>query len=202
MNAAADQIATVRIELADTEPLIWREVEVATSVSLKTLHAVIQATLGWENYHLWEFSLGKRRYGPQSDEDWREKPLVDASKVRLADLLGPRRTKIDYLYDFGDSWEHRLTVSNVRAGDPDRSYPRYVGGERNGPPEDCGGIPGFYDKLEAAADPRHADHAEIKEWLGDYEAETIDEASINHALSRIANQTRGGKARTGKTRSA
>ena len=154
MDMTAEEIATIRIELIDTDPPIWREVEVATSISLKTLHAVIQAAFGWRNYHLWEFSLGKHRYGPPSDADWREEPLVDAGKVRLADLLGPRKTKIDYLYDFGDSWEHRLTVSDVRAGDPDCSYPRYVAGERNGPPEDCGGIPGFYDKLETAADPR------------------------------------------------
>jgi pRiA4b ORF-3-like protein len=202
MDTAADEIATVRIELTDSEPPIWREVEVATSISLKTLHAVIQAAFGWQNYHLWEFSLGKRRYGPPSGDDWGEEPLVDASKVRLADLLGPRRTKIDYLYDFGDSWEHRLTVSNVRAGDPDRSYPRYVGGERNGPPEDCGGIPGFYDKLDAAADPDHPDHTEIKEWLGDYDAETIDEAPIKYALGRIANQRRAGKGRPREKKSA
>lgn len=194
MSAGLDEIATIRIELADTDPPIWREVDVATSISLKALHAVIQAAFGWRNCHLWEFSLGKRRFGPPSDEDWREEPLGDASKVHLADLLGPRRTTIDYLYDFGDSWEHRLIVSNVRAGDPDRSYPRYVGGERNGPPEDCGGIPGFYDKLEAVADPDHPDHAEIKDWLGDYDPETIDEASIKRALARIGNQGRGRKA--------
>jgi hypothetical protein len=82
-------------------------------------------------------------------------------------------------YDFGDSWEHRLTVSNVRAGDPDCAYPRYVRGERNDPPEDCGGIPGFYDKLEAIADPSHPDHRVIKRWLRGDDAEAIDEASIN-----------------------
>jgi Plasmid pRiA4b ORF-3-like protein len=202
MDRAADQIATLRVELADTEPLIWREVEVATSISLKTLHAVIQAAFGWRNYHLWEFSLGKRRYGPPSGQDWGDEPLVDASKVQLADLLGPRRTKIGYLYDFGDNWEHRLTVSNVRAGDPDRSYPRYVRGERNGPPEDCGGIPGFYDKLEAAADPRHPDHREIKRWLRNYDADAVDEASIQLALGRVANQSRGGKAGPRKRKSA
>ena len=201
MDTAADQIATVRIELADTEPLIWREVEVATSISLKTLHAVIQAVFRWQNYHLWEFSLGKRRYGPPNNDGWGP-AVADASKVPLADLLGPRRTTIHYLYDFGDSWEHRLTVSRIGAGDPDRSYPRYVGGERDGPPEDCGGIPGFYDKLEAAADPRHPDHAEIKEWLGDYDPEAIDEASIKNALGRIANQRRGGRARGGERKMA
>ena len=37
----AEEIATIRIELIDTDPPIWREVEVATSISLKTLHAVM-----------------------------------------------------------------------------------------------------------------------------------------------------------------
>ena len=201
MNAAADQIATVRIELADSEPLIWREVEVPTSISLKALHEIIQAAFGWENYHLWEFSLGKRRYGPPNDGGWGP-AVANAGKVRLSDLLGPRKTTIGYLYDFGDSWEHRLTVTNVRAGDPDRSYPRYVGGERNGPPEDCGGIPGFYDKLDMAADPDHPDHADIKEWLGDYDPETVDVASINRAFARLTGQGRGGKSRTGAKKSA
>ena len=202
MNTAAEQIATVRIELIDADPPIWREVEVPTSISLKTLHAVIQAAIGWENYHLWEFSLGRRRYGPPSDNDWRDEPLVDAGKVKLMDLIGPRRTKIDYLYDFGDSWEHRLTVSNVRAADADSSYPRYVKGERNGPPEDCGGLPGFYYRLEALADPDHPDHAEVKEWLGAYDPETVDVASINRALERIASQSRGGAGRARKKKSA
>src|SRR5262249_58232142 len=62
-----------------------------------------------------------------------------------------RKTVIDYIYDFGDCWEHRLTVTNVRAGEPGVSYPRYIGGERNGPFEDCGGIPGL---LRTAGSPR------------------------------------------------
>lgn len=201
MNTAADQIATIRIELTDTDPLIWREAEVPTSITLKTLHAVIQAVFRWKNYHLWEFSLGKRRYGPPSDDDWRDEPLVDASKIRLVDLIGPRKTTIGYLYDFGDSWEHRLTVANVRAADPDLAYPRYIGGEHNGPPEDCGGLPGFYDKLDGLADPGHPDHAEIKRWLRGYDPEKIDETSIKRALARIAAPRRGGKGGTWKRKS-
>ena len=83
-------------------------------------------------------------------------------------------------------------IASVRIELADSAYPRNVRGECNGPPEDCGGIPGFYDKLEAAADPRHPDHREIKKWLRDYDAETIDEASIKLALGRIANQRPGG----------
>jgi hypothetical protein len=108
--------------------------------------------MGWFDYHLWEFTIGKQRFGLPMDDDWGTEPRIEAGKVRLRDVLKPRKTVIDYTYDFGDGWEHRLTVTDVRAGQRDVSYPRYIGGERNGPPEDCGGIPGFYELLEAIAD--------------------------------------------------
>jgi Plasmid pRiA4b ORF-3-like protein len=146
-NAASDsinEIATVRIELRHSDPLIWRQVEVPTSVTLKILHDIIQIVMGWFDDHLWEFTIGKQKYGLPMDEDWGTKPRIEASKMRLRDVLKARKTVIDYTYDFGDCWEHRLTVTDVRAGQPEVSYPRYIGGEWNAPPEDCGGIPGFY----------------------------------------------------------
>jgi len=124
------------------------------------------------------------------EADWGEEPRQEAGKVRLRDVLQPGKTVIDYLYDFGDAWEHRIVVSDIRAGDPAVSYPRYVGGERNAPPEDCGGIPGFYDKLDAAADPGHPDHDEVKEWLGGYDPNGINELRIRVGLGRIANRRR------------
>ena len=127
MTTAADsfnQIATVRIELKDSDPLIWRQVEVPTSVTLKTLHDVIQAAIGWFDYHLWEFKIAERRYGLPIDEDWGTEHRADASKVRLRELLKQPRTLIDYVYDFGDNWQHRLTITDIRAGDTNLSYPR------------------------------------------------------------------------------
>ena len=180
------EIATVRIELMDTDPPIWRQVEVPTSITLKVLHDIVQATIGWFDYHLWEFTIGEQKYGLPMDEDWGVAPRKEANKVRLRDVIGSRKTVIDYTYDFGDSWEHRITVTDVRPGQPGVGYPRYVGGERNGPPEDCGGIPGFYDKLQARVDTNHPDHEEIVEWLDDYDPNTIDELPIKYALGRIA----------------
>ena len=193
-----NEIATLRIELEGSDPVIWREVEVPTSITLKTLHDIIQATIGWFDYHLWEFTIAQRRYGLPMDEDRGTEPRRDAGKVRLRDVLGPHETSIHYLYDFGDSWEHRLTVTRIRAGDPAHSYPRYVAGERNGPPEDCGGIPGFYGKLAAAADPEHPDHAVIAEWLDGYDPDEIDELPIKYALGRIASRRNAAKARLAK----
>lgn len=191
------EIATLRIELVDSDPPIWRQVEAPTSITLKVLHDIVQATIGWFDCHLWEFTVGGRKYGPPMDDGGME-PRKDAAKVRLRDLLRSRKAVLDYLYDFGDGWEHRITVADVRSGEPGVRYPRYVGGGQNGPPEDCGGIPGFYAMLEARADPGHPDHADIVEWLDDYDPEQIDELPIKIALGRIANRRNAVGARIGK----
>jgi len=189
------EIATLRIELTDTDPLIWRQVEAPTSITLKVLHDIIQQTVGWFDYHLWEFTIGEQRYGLPTDEDWGTLPRKVAAKVRLRDVLNPKRTIIDYVYDFGDNWEHRIIVTDVRPGDPEISYPRYVAGEGAGPPEDCGGLPGFYEMLDARADPEHPSHAEAVKWLDDYDPAVIDEEPIKYALMRIARRRNAAKNR-------
>ena len=77
-----NQIATVRIELRYSDPLIWREVEVPTSITLKVLHDVIQSVMGWYDYHLWEFTIAGQTYGVSMDEDWGVEPRKLAEKVR------------------------------------------------------------------------------------------------------------------------
>ncbi|MGC2224969.1 MAG: hypothetical protein WA624_22700 [Methylocella sp.] len=100
--------------------------------------------------------------------------------------------------DFGEcvgSWEHRITVTNIRPAESGVSYPRYIAGEWNAPPEDCGGIPGFYALFEAVADPNHPNYAEAKEWLDEYDPKVIDDLPIKYALSRIANRRNAAKGR-------
>ena len=102
---------------------------------------------------------------------------------------------LDYTYDFGDSWEHRLTVTDVRPGEPDTAYPRYVAGKRVAPPEDCGGIPGFYYAREALADPKHPEHEDLAEWYDGYDSDDFDELPLKFAVGRIASRRRAGKVR-------
>ncbi|HEY7246476.1 MAG TPA: plasmid pRiA4b ORF-3 family protein [Xanthobacteraceae bacterium] len=203
-SPAADsfnEIATVRIELRHTDPAIWRQVEVPTAITLKVMHDIIQAVMGWLDCHLWELAIGKRRYGPAMDDGWGAEPRLAADKVRLRDVLKPQKTIIEYTYDFGDGWEHRLTVTDVRAGQPDVSYPRYIAGERRGPPEDCGGIPGFYELLDAIADPSHPSRADLMEWAGDYDPDAFDELRIKNALGRIAKRRSAARTRMAKKNS-
>jgi hypothetical protein len=89
-------------------------------------------------------------------------------------------------------------VTNIRQGDPDVSYPRYVGGEWAGPPEYCGGIPGFYGTLDAMADLKNPQHAEVVEWLDEYDPNYIDELPLKFALGRIANRRNAARTRLAK----
>jgi len=180
------EIATLRIELKDSDPLIWRVVEVPTSITLKVLHDIVQVTMGWLDYHLWEFVISGQSYGVPMDDAQETTARKVASRTRLRDVLSPGTTMIDYTYDFGDNWEHTLVVSDVRRGDLGSAYPRFIAGERDCPPEDCGGIPGFYEMLEARADPAHPDHAAVSEWLEDYDPDALDVFPIQVALGRIA----------------
>jgi hypothetical protein len=95
-----NEVCTIRMELLDSDPLIWREVEVPTSVTLKVLHDIIQIVMDWFDYHLWEFTVGEQRFGPPMDEDWGTEPRKVAVKVRLRDVLKPHKTVIEYTYDF------------------------------------------------------------------------------------------------------
>ena len=180
------EIATLRIELKDSNPPIWRVVEVPTSITLKVLHDIVQVTMGWLDYHLWELVIDGQSYGLPMDEDWGTAPRKVASRTRLREVISPATTRIDYTYDFGDNWEHSLIVSDVRRGQPDTAYPRFIAGERDCPPEDCGGIPGFYEMLEAKTDPNPPDHAEITEWLDGYDPHELEVFPIQVALGRIA----------------
>jgi hypothetical protein len=190
------EIATLRIELNDSDPPIWRVVEVPTSITLKILHDIVQAAMGWLDYHLWELVIDGQAYGLPMDEDWGTAPRKVASRTRLRDVLAPGTARIDYTYDFGDNWEHSLIVSDVRPGDPHTAYPRFIDGQRDCPPEDCGGIPGFYEMLEARADPEHPDHAEISEWLDGYDPDELDVFPIQVALGRIAARRNAAARRT------
>jgi len=105
----------LRIELCDTHPVVWRCVLVPDTITLVQLHAVIQAAMGWWDAHLHEFDIGGLRYG-MPDPEWDLGPeLINEARKKLLTVLGNRKT-FDYLYDFGDSWRHRCTISAIPGG--------------------------------------------------------------------------------------
>ena len=189
----ADAIATLRIEIKYIEPLIWRRVSVRKSISLAALHKVIQAAMGWLDYHLWEFVVDDRKYG-MLDPD---RPHVkNGATTPLAAILTSGMTEFDYVYDFGDNWEHRIVVEQIAEAKTGAKYPRFLGSERRCPPEDCGGPPGYFDFIENIARKNSKKATEALDWYGaPYDPADIDEEQINITLLRIADSYRAGRSR-------
>lgn len=193
-----ESIARLHIALADTDPLIWRRVDVPVDANLKMLHDVIQGAMGWLDYHLWEFEADDKRYGVP-DPAWEDDRLIVAKNTKLKTLLDRGIRQFLYTYDMGDNWEHIVTLEAVRHSEADTKYPRYVDGERRAPPEDCGGTPGFEAFLEAIANPKHPEHKDATEWhQGCYgktfDPQTIDDLDAKLSIGAIAKRRAAGKA--------
>lgn len=184
MAQPGDALLQVRITLADvTDPSVWRRVLVPSAYPLDRVHLVIQAAMGWENYHLHAFRLGDESYAAADPDD--ELGHRDESKFRLGDLAAGA-DRIDYEYDFGDGWDHALDIEARTVAAEGNEYPACVAGEGACPPEDCGGSYGFAEFKAVLAGPPSAERAELLQWAGgDYDPDRFDLSVANSAVKVI-----------------
>lgn len=184
---SSSDVYEIQIALLYTEPKIWRRLLVPPNFTLQQFHQAIQIAMGWDGGHLHEFRVGKQTYGePDEDNDpYTITRRKDERHVLVSELLHRVGSKAFYTYDFGDSWEHQISFEKRRKFEPDLIYPVCTAGEMACPPEDCGGIPGYYQLLEAIRDPRHEQHAEILEWLDEgHDPQRFSIQEVNRALQK------------------
>lgn len=185
---SSQEIYQIKVTLLGSRPPIWRRLLVPAELTLARLHDVLQSAMGWENSHLHEFRIGGRRFGVP-DPDVRlmgGTGSINELKVRLSDVLGKAGAKAEYTYDFGDSWEHSILVEKQRPSEPGLDYPICTDGKRHAPPEDCGGLGGYYNLLEAIHDPKHPEHGELLEWIGgDFDSEAFSVEDVNLRLTPL-----------------
>jgi hypothetical protein len=179
-------IYQVKVTLRDSRPPIWRRLEVPADITLHQLHRVLQAAFEWDDMHLHLFETPVGRFG-QADP---ELGLRADKRVTLAEVAPGVKSRIVYEYDFGDSWEHEIVVEKVLDREPTVGYPRCTGGRRAAPPEDCGGVWGYANLIDALADPTHVDHEDLVEWMGldsgdEFDPEHFDAELINLHLAAL-----------------
>jgi hypothetical protein len=185
----AGTIHQFEIFLAETKPRIWRRFEVRSDITLAELHDIIQTVMGWYDCHLHQFIDAKeRRYGPHDDDmdaEW-DADVTEECEVPLRDVMPTKGSRLAYEYDFGDGWEHGLKVVAIGPPQPGVRYPRCVAGGKACPPEDCGGVWGYYEMLKILADPKHEEHDSYREWIGDkFDPDKFDLNRVNKALASI-----------------
>ncbi len=167
VNTPSQQMLQLRVTLQNVEPAVWRRVRVNANLTFLQLHRVIQAAMGWGDYHLHEFEVGRQRIGTNSKEDsfLGGEMALPESKHHLGETLANRK-KFRYWYDFGDDWWHEITVEKRLDANADDLPARLLGGENACPPEDCGGPWGYAELCAALSDPAHPEHEEMLEWIG------------------------------------
>lgn len=168
----------LRIELLDTEPLVWRRVVVPEQINLHRLHELIQDVMVWGDCHLYEFECNGRYYDESGE--W---PIAQARNAKLKAVAArAKNNAFHYLYDFGDGWKHRIVVeaTDLEESDP---CPRFIDGAMACPPEDIGGTVGYAALKAAAAGKQDKYGQELLEMFdGEFDPEALDEEEIADML--------------------
>ena len=203
---AGSLLLRVRVSIEGSDPAIWRVLEVDASLTLDSLHEVLQTAVGWRDAHLHSFTdtdpykrlrpvNGKlpepRRWVSQELLGDDEDDLPEAG-WSLGQLLTPGSGPLFYEYDFGDAWIHRLELTGTRPMPVHAPRARLLDGARRAPLEDSGGIGGYYALLDALADPDHDEHEDLKAWVTwtvgpwqKFDPERLDINAVNNELALL-----------------
>lgn len=160
----------LKITLSDSKPPIWREIIVPADYTFFDLHVAIQDAFGWTDCHLHQFFIGSPYKSGSIIIAWPHPDdmcdVIDERELELDKYLSNPKDKIYYEYDFGDGWMHKIELRKVLDNDAESEYPQLIGGARACPPEDCGGMWGYYNLIEIIKDSKHKEHEEMMEWMG------------------------------------
>ncbi len=154
-----------------------------SDISLHRLSSTILLAMGWSGGHLRQFEIDGKFYGMPSDEFDTDMEPIDEREVLLDSFDQDKLKSFVFEYDFGDGWMHAVELEDVLDPVMGQRYPKCIGGARKSPPDDCGGIGGYEEFLEAIRDPKHSEHESMIEWIGyKFDPEAFDLDHVNSHL--------------------
>ena len=162
-----------------SKPPVWRKVVVSSETTFSMFHSIIQLAMGWYDIHLYSFSPSGYGSTPwiEGDDDLADLGIDDdslsSSELKLSDIFKTKGQTFTYIYDFGDDWEHKITLEEIDKTNSS-AIPRLIDGKGACPPEDCGGAWGYENLKKVLADKSHPEHKEMKEWLYGYDEDEYD----------------------------
>jgi hypothetical protein len=173
----------VKITLKNIKPPIWRRI-IIPDCTLADLDEYVQTAMGWDGSHLSCFDIDGEAYSPPEPFSGAvPDDTEDARRYTLGQFVRQGIKKFRHDYDFGDGWEHSIVVEKVLTKEQAPSLPACTDGARACPPEDCGGVPGYYELLEALKNPQLPENKERLDWIGDeWDPESFDPQEVTSSL--------------------
>lgn len=173
----AKNVYQFKITLSEIKPQIWRRIIVPGDYSFWDLHVAIQDVMGWTDTHLHEFIIKfpggilKISIGiPDKDYPEGEQEILPGWKYKIKKFFTLENNKADYIYDFGDYWQHKVQLEKIIPAEKGIVYPICIAGKRACPPEDCGGSFGYEEIVDGTS--------EFQEAYSDYDPEYFDPDEI------------------------
>ncbi|SIS39712.1 plasmid pRiA4b ORF-3 family protein [Salimicrobium flavidum] len=115
-------IYILRITLQDVENKVERVIHIDEEEDFAMLHEAIRESFEWSDTHLHQFMIGRKRIMPIFDPDeFKGENVKDEEEALLLDYLRVGES-IDYIYDLGDWWGHKILVEDKREGPLTGSY--------------------------------------------------------------------------------
>jgi hypothetical protein len=185
------QYYEIEVTLQEISPHIWRRFLIPRIATFADLHQAIQDSMGWQDYHLWEFTQHmevQKKIAGLPDEAYEDEPTPDATMIKLSSYFdkGSKADRCIYIYDYGDYWLHEVVLNQVVQLE-DRFARRLLAGGRACPPEDCGSTPGYerlVEFLKTGNDPYGESEADLKEWIRSWDPEAFNVMEWKKAFDR------------------
>ena len=172
MKKKFENVYQFKITIKGIRPPIWRRIQVPENYTFWDLHVAIQNAMDWDDAHLHEFiitypnSKEKIRIGSNNDNSFIFSHILPEKKQKIADFFSLENKTAEYIYDFGDTWRHKIYLEKILSKEKNTKYPICIAGKRATPPEDCGGVWSYMNMLEILKDPNHPDYQDTISWLG------------------------------------
>lgn len=127
MSGATEKSLVIKVQMQGvTKPPMWREIIVPADFNFSQLHYAIQAAVGLDNCHLWQFQRSAYQHGlaigiPQRGEYGfgLDECTHDADETPITAFLSKKDDKLVYVYDFRVDWIFDIKVTGIidRNGD-------------------------------------------------------------------------------------
>jgi transcriptional regulator with XRE-family HTH domain len=175
----------LRIELAELDPPIWREISLPENATFSDLHAAIQIAFAWKDKYTHEFRCGVNIGNIQRDpEDPMFLPeMVDERTIRINQVSIHTE---DFVYRYGKGEHWIATISRAVSEKKYSAHPMVTAGAGAHPPEEAWAEE--WSELAHRLRTKNADEDALN-WLQhlgfgrDYDPDDLNIEDVNHDLA-------------------